>query len=144
MTSDIKNKLRDKLKSWESSKTPEDLIKEDEYILMANYLSEIERVKSKLGFTRKSLAKEINTSASYLTQVFRGDKPLNFYTLAKIQKALGIRFQVNVKYNYENYYPLEKVNILPSIMPFKNSHTTTKSENYDTHSLNSLTAFDLT
>src|SRR5450432_3104832 len=92
--SENKKQLEEKLKSWEASKTPEDLIKEDEYILMANYLSEIERLKSEYGFTRKSLAQQINTSASYLTQVFRGDKPLNFHTVAKIQRALKIRFQV--------------------------------------------------
>lgn len=40
----------------------------------------------------------IKTSGSYLTQVFRGDKPLNFITLAKIQKALNIRFEISAHY----------------------------------------------
>ncbi|NCW88573.1 MAG: XRE family transcriptional regulator, partial [Chitinophagia bacterium] len=47
-------------------------------------------VKKKI--TRKLLAQLIGTSPSYLTQVFRGDKPLNFMTLAKIQKALNVSF----------------------------------------------------
>lgn len=86
--------VKAKFQSLQNNKTEEDLIKEDEYILMANYLSEIERLKKPLNLNRKELAKRIKTSASYLTQVFRGDKPLNFYTLAKIQKALNIRFEV--------------------------------------------------
>lgn len=94
MTSEEINELRDRFQSLTANKTAEDLIKEDEYALMANYLSEIERLKSEVGFSRKELAKKINTSPSYLTQVFRGDKPLNFHTLAKIQNALNIRFEV--------------------------------------------------
>ena len=56
-----------------------------------------EIVQEEKGITRKELASLIKTSPSYLTQVFRGDKPLNFITLAKIQRALGIRFTVGVK-----------------------------------------------
>lgn len=69
-----------------------------EYMLMASYLSEIERIQKKRDhqMTRKELATRIGTSASYLTQVFRGDKPLNFRTLAKIQEALNIRFLITV------------------------------------------------
>lgn len=66
----------------------------DEYMLMANYLSEIERLLGEKSLNRKELAIQIGTSPSYLTQVFRGDKPLNFKTLAKIQKALNIRFEI--------------------------------------------------
>jgi transcriptional regulator with XRE-family HTH domain len=93
MTSDKKIKeLQDKINAWQTSKTEEVLVKEDEMMLMANYLSEIEKIQK--DFKRKDLAKLIGTSASYLSQVFRGDKPLNFYTIAKIQRALKIRFDV--------------------------------------------------
>lgn len=86
--------IQDKIKDRLLSKSEEDLIREDEHILMDNYLSEIERIQKISGLNRKNLAQQIKTSPSYLTQVFRGDKPLNFYTLAKIQKALKIRFTV--------------------------------------------------
>lgn len=88
--------LQNKIESWANSKSEEDLLKEDEYMLMANYLSEIERLKRLEGLKliRKDLAKEIGVTASYLSQVFTGDKPLNFYTIAKIQKALKIRFEI--------------------------------------------------
>jgi ribosome-binding protein aMBF1 (putative translation factor) len=89
---EIQNRIQKRI----AAKSDEELIKEDEDVLMANYLSEIQRLQKKMGFTRKDLAAKINTSASYLTQVFRGDKPLNFYTLAKIQRALAIRFHVSI------------------------------------------------
>jgi transcriptional regulator with XRE-family HTH domain len=86
--------LKSRFKSLQESKIEEELIGEDADILMANYLSEIERIQRLLGMKRKDLAKEIKTSASYLTQVFRGDKPLNFYTIAKIKRVLKIKFSV--------------------------------------------------
>jgi ribosome-binding protein aMBF1 (putative translation factor) len=86
--------LQDKIRALQASKTEEELLQEETAILMANYLSEIERYQRDHAITRKDLAAKIKTSASYLTQVFRGDKPLNFYTIAKIQRALSIRFRV--------------------------------------------------
>jgi len=72
-------------------------LESDSYALMASFLSVIEMIQEEKGITRKELAYLIKTSPSYLTQVFRGDKPLNFITLAKIQRALGIRFSVGLK-----------------------------------------------
>ena len=68
-------------------------------ILMFKFLSEIERLQESRGLNRKSLAEAIKTSGSYLTQVFRGDKPLNFITLAKIQKVLNIKFNIKAIHN---------------------------------------------
>jgi transcriptional regulator with XRE-family HTH domain len=69
----------------------------DAKILMAKFLSEIERVQeiSTNLKNRKNLAEAIGTSPSYLTQVFCGDRNLNFLTLAKIQKVLNIRFEIS-------------------------------------------------
>ena len=94
--------LQNKFNALQKSKSEDDLIKEDEFILMANYLSEIERHQSEEGFNRKDLATKIKKSASYLTQVFKGNKPLNFNTIALIQKALNIRFIVTA-------YPKKKL-----------------------------------
>jgi len=78
-----------------TSKTSEAKLKRDAKILMAGYLSEIERLYKNDGLNRKDLAEKINISESYLSQVFTGKKPLNFITLAKIKNALQIRFRVN-------------------------------------------------
>jgi transcriptional regulator with XRE-family HTH domain len=75
--------------------TEEEQINLDEYMLMAKYLSEIENILIEKSLTKKALANKIGTSPSYLTQVFRGDKPLNFKTLAKIQTVLNIHFEVH-------------------------------------------------
>ena len=96
-SSDIKTKF----KSLIAHDSVESEIDHDAHILMAGFLSEIERVQKQKNISRKSLAERINTSASYLTQVFRGDKPLNFVTIAKIQKTLDIRFDIQARYKRE-------------------------------------------
>jgi transcriptional regulator with XRE-family HTH domain len=61
---------------------------------MFRFLDIVERKMEELGWTRKQLAAQLGTSASYITQLFRGDKLVNMTMLAKIQKVLGIRFEV--------------------------------------------------
>ncbi|NCV88436.1 MAG: XRE family transcriptional regulator [Oxalobacteraceae bacterium] len=70
----------------------------DSLLLMSGFLSEIEAAMVKKKITRKLLAQLIGTSPSYLTQVFRGDKPFNFMTLAKMQKALNVGFVTRLYY----------------------------------------------
>lgn len=63
-------------------------------IMAAKFLAVIQSVADKRGLNRKELAEKVGTSASYLTQLFRGHKLPNFIILAKFQKALGIEFDV--------------------------------------------------
>jgi ribosome-binding protein aMBF1 (putative translation factor) len=84
--------IKEKLELLKSKKTEDQLNQRESLILQGNYLSEIERLSRIYGFNRKELAETIKTSPSYLTQVFRGDKPLNFLTIAKIKRALNLRF----------------------------------------------------
>lgn len=90
--------------------TEEEQINLDEYILMAKYLSEIENILIEKSLTKKALANKIGTSPSYLTQVFRGDKPLNFKTLAKIQTVLNIHFEVHIIKNENQNISKPKLN----------------------------------
>jgi len=63
-------------------------------MLMYRFLSEIERITDERSISRKDLANKIGVSASYLTQLYRGVKPLNIETLAKIEFVLDFRFDV--------------------------------------------------
>lgn len=97
----------------------EDQIDIEASVLMLNFLAEIENIQKIRSIDRMSLAKSINVSPSYLTQVFSGNKPLNFKTLAKIQKALNIRFEVKtVEIKKDKNIKLKQVK--ESIMSFEN------------------------
>jgi transcriptional regulator with XRE-family HTH domain len=93
--------IREKFDALLADKSEEQETRHAALMLMAGYLSEIEKIQKQKGLKRNRLAELIKTSASYLTQVFRGDKPLNFETIAKIQKALDIRFTVTAHYQNE-------------------------------------------
>jgi transcriptional regulator with XRE-family HTH domain len=88
--SDIKQNLQDLFKPRDEKEE----IKHDSLMLMAAFLSEIELAQEQQNISRAELANKIETSASYLTQVFRSKKPLNFFTLAKIKRALNLRFEI--------------------------------------------------
>jgi ribosome-binding protein aMBF1 (putative translation factor) len=90
--------IKDRFNKLLSSKTEEERLKRDANILMASYLSEIERLYNDKGLNRKELAEKISISPSYLTQVFTGAKPLNFLTLAKIKRALNIKFTTTAEF----------------------------------------------
>lgn len=117
--------LQQRILARQANKTEDEMLHEEEFVLMANYLSEIEKYQKEHAINRKELAAKIKTSPSYLTQVFRGDKPLNFFTIAKIQKALKVRFRVitipleaSATSTFASYYSIkdmdaQKVNKLP-------------------------------
>ena len=65
------------------------------------FLDIVERKREKLGWSRKELAKKVGTSASYITQLMRGDKLVNMLTLAKMQRALNIKFDISELVSYQ-------------------------------------------
>lgn len=79
----------------------QDKLENDANLLMFRFLSIIETKCEELGLNRKQLAEKVGTSASYITQLFRGDKLINMITLAKFQKALGVEFEIAEKKSYE-------------------------------------------
>lgn len=89
--------------------TEEEAIKHDAQLLMFGFLSEVSKYQELQQMTRKTLSQKIRTSASYLTQLFRGNKPLNFETLAKLQKALNIKFQITARPSSEDMVINEKI-----------------------------------
>lgn len=77
-----------------SSFSEEELIEQEARLLSFQFLSEIEMAMKRQGMSKKTLAEKVNTSASYITQLFRGDRLPNFNILARIQGALGLRFEI--------------------------------------------------
>lgn len=68
-------------------------------MIMYRFLSEVERVTEEKRLSRKELAKLIGTSASYITQLYRGSKIINLETLAKLEYALKVSFDISAKSN---------------------------------------------
>lgn len=84
-------------------KTKDDETEHEAKMLMFRFLSELEKLNGNKPFKKKDLAKALKTSPSYITQLFNGDKLINLTTLAKIQEAYKISFEIKAKLNADNY-----------------------------------------
>jgi len=74
----------------------EELTEQAARLLSFSILNEIENIMIEKSISKKQLAEKVGTSASYITQLFRGDRLINLIILAKIQKAFGIKFVVRI------------------------------------------------
>ncbi len=66
-------------------------------MLSFRYLSEVERLMDERGMTKRDLAAAVGTSPSYITQLFRGDRLLNFDMLARLEESLSVKFTVEAR-----------------------------------------------
>jgi transcriptional regulator with XRE-family HTH domain len=83
-------------------KSTEEEIEHKARMIMYRFLSEVEILTDERKMTRKELAQKIGTSASFLTQLYRGSKLLNLTTIAKFEKALGITFSIKAENDTES------------------------------------------
>ncbi len=106
MTTKLKNneKIKSAYNQLFGQMTNQDKLENQAGLLMFRFLSIIETKSEELGWSRKELAEKIGTSASYITQLFRGDKLVNMITLAKFQNVLGIEFEIDTKRSYEESF----------------------------------------
>lgn len=72
----------------------EELLQMEALAIGHAYLSEAQRIMDERGMLRKELAEKMNVSASFLTQLFRGDRPVSDYHKAQLQRVLGVRFDL--------------------------------------------------
>ncbi len=70
---------------------------QERIMVQLRFMSEIEKEIEERKISYKELADKIGTSASYITQLFKGTKKLNLDTIAKFQIALNKTFSVKLK-----------------------------------------------
>ena len=58
-------------------------------VLQDRFMSEVDTLMEAHQLNKKELAKKLNVSSSYITQVFKGKKFLNFYTLDRKSTRLN-------------------------------------------------------
>lgn len=85
--------------SFESQK---DKIQHNADMISFRILSEVEKVCDEKKIKKKELAEMINSSRSYITQLFRGSKHVNTVLLGKLEEALDISFEIKVKLNQDS------------------------------------------
>ncbi len=66
-------------------------------------LSEVEKVCEEMEMNKKQLAAKVKTSASYITQLFRGDKHINMDMMARFEEAFNSCFEVRMRFNTQTH-----------------------------------------
>lgn len=84
----------------------EEKVKRDGLILGQGFLTHVYDIMEARGMSRKELAAQMHTSASFLTQLFRGDRPLSDRNKALMARILGIKWEIRA-------VPLAKPNAMP-------------------------------
>jgi ribosome-binding protein aMBF1 (putative translation factor) len=91
------NEIKTKFDDLLCFKSAEEELEHNAQMLAFNFLSIIDAEMEKQNISKKQLAAMIETSPSFITQVFRGDKKPNWTTLARMQKELNIDFKVTTE-----------------------------------------------
>ncbi|MFD3002623.1 helix-turn-helix domain-containing protein [Pontibacter toksunensis] len=74
------------------------------------------------GINKAQLAEDLNTSKSYITQLFSADKLLNLKFLAKALHVFNARLSVSLEYNDVDYSGL------PGVDEYRNKYETLRSQ----------------
>jgi len=93
--------------------TEQDRIDLDAELIQLHILEKISAIMDDRGMTRSELADKLETSRAFVTQMFSADRALNLKTLAKIQKALDVHFEIVPVQNW-SYSPKISQNSHPS------------------------------
>jgi len=101
MNMKLKNKINPEFEDLFSFASKEEEIEHDAKMLMFNFLDKVQKIADEKKLSRKELAEKVGTSASYITQLFRGDKLVNMTIIAKFQKELGFKFNISIQSEQE-------------------------------------------
>jgi transcriptional regulator with XRE-family HTH domain len=97
MNLNTKAQIQDAFASVFSNNVDDWDLQHETRMVMYRFLSEVERLCEERGINKKQLAQKIGTSASFITQLFRGSKTLNLETIAKFQNVFDIKFEIKAK-----------------------------------------------
>ncbi|MDZ7636243.1 MAG: helix-turn-helix transcriptional regulator [Bacteroidales bacterium] len=79
----------------------------EEELLSLKFIATIEELLEQNDVNRSDLANILDSSKSYVSQVFSGDKMVNIRILAKIQRALNVSFKLyavdNNRFQFEKF-----------------------------------------
>ena len=75
-----------------SFSSEEEKIQHRAQMISYRILSEVEKICEEQNIIMKDLAKMVNTSASYITQLFRGNKQVNTAFMARFEEATKMIF----------------------------------------------------
>jgi hypothetical protein len=100
MKSNNDNSAEDEFSALFEFDNKQELIDHKAHMFMFRCLSEVERITGE-NLSKKEISNLVETSPSYITQLFRGDKLINLLMLARFELALDSEFDIVLRKNSE-------------------------------------------
>lgn len=99
-----KYKISKEFEDLFSFNSEEDELEHEAQMLMFKFLEEVEKCYiTGPGLKKKDIAEALGKSRSFISQIYSGDKLINFFHLAKLQKAFDLNFEIKAKLNTVKY-----------------------------------------
>jgi len=102
-----------KLKDAVSFINEEEKVEFKASVLSLAFTDVIEKLMEKNNLSKAELAKKLNTSKSYITQIFNGDKLINFKLIARLSAIFNVDFFFLYKnkdsHIHQNLYERKKI-----------------------------------
>jgi len=133
------NKIKNQLMSLISPMSDEAELDIDKHILSAKFLSEIQKHLETADMKKKDFAELMDVSASFITQLFTGDKMVSMEFLSNAQKKLNIEFTISsINYSNENILngEIKIIQLRSSSIDKKVTYTEYPEETFDLNSQN--------
>jgi len=87
-------KSLDKLNKMLEFKSEKEISRLEEELLNLKFITAIEEIMELKDVNKTELAGVLDSSKSYVSQLFSGNKMINIKTLSKIQKGLNVSFKI--------------------------------------------------
>ena len=87
-------KIKQEFQNLLGFQTEAEKIEHRSKMIMFNFLDIIENEMANRQMSKKDLAEKLDTSPSFVTQLFTGTKTINLLTIAKLEDIFNIKFQI--------------------------------------------------
>lgn len=86
--------MREEFRKALTIQSQEERLEMEALLLSAKFIKIVDDQMASIGMTKKELAKRVGTSASFITQMFMGDRQPSWKMLVKMGQALNMNFNV--------------------------------------------------
>ena len=112
-----KYNISEEFKDIFSFQSEEDELEHDAQMLVQKFLEEVEKCfETGPKIKKKDIADALGKSRSFVSQLYSGDKLLNFFHIAQLQKSLNLSFEIEAKLNEVKYSDLSSKNAIKNFM----------------------------
>jgi transcriptional regulator with XRE-family HTH domain len=121
--------IQSKFKKILTIKNKEEKTKILTSMIHLDIMSEITNLMELKSINKTELAKKLNVSKSYITQLFTADKLINLKLIAQIQDIFDVKFSISLYGNFTGSVPLEKQALINEIANRDNISTNRLTQN---------------